>query len=62
MGCVMNLVAKNRRRNSILWLVPQKGQDVPRNPRKGDASERAWAVVQEATGQTERALKRTPQR
>jgi hypothetical protein len=28
--------------------------------RKGDASQRAWSVVQEATGQAERAPKKDP--
>ena len=33
---------------------------VGRRTRKGDASQRAWAVVQEATGQTERAPRKDP--
>ena len=31
-----------------------------RTSRRGDASERAWSVVQEATGQAERAPKKAP--
>ena len=31
------------------------------NPRKGDAAQRAWAVVQEATGQVERAPEKDPE-
>jgi hypothetical protein len=31
-----------------------------RNTRKGDASQRAWAVVQEATGQAEHAPQKDP--
>jgi len=33
----------------------------PRNARKGDASQRAWSVVQEATGQAERAPDKDPE-
>lgn len=29
-------------------------------PRKGDAAQRAWAVVQEATGQLERVAQKDP--
>lgn len=32
-----------------------------RNPRKGDASQRAWSVVQEATGQAERRPEKSPE-
>lgn len=36
------------------------GMTQGRNPRKGDAAQRAWAVVQEATGQAERAPEKDP--
>lgn len=32
-----------------------------RTPRKGDASQRAWSVVQEATGQVERRPEKNPE-
>jgi hypothetical protein len=32
-----------------------------RRPRKGDASQRAWSVVQEATGQAERRPEKSPE-
>jgi hypothetical protein len=32
-----------------------------RTPRKGDASQRAWSVVQEATGQAERRPEKSPE-
>jgi hypothetical protein len=32
-----------------------------RTPRKGDASQRAWSVVQEATGQAQRRPEKSPE-